>query len=272
MKYRVIAFDLDGTLLDSNKCIRNDSILAVNEAKAKGLAVILVTGRHHVAAHAYHEQLHLDTPIICCNGAYIFDYARSKVLASNPLKKDQALALVSLSRRHGVHNLVYFEDVMTFEEENDHVKGFLSWSAGLPAKTRPALKRVDCFETAIETAPVIWKVIASHPDSAVLDTCIDDMKRAVEVSYECSWHNRMDIVQIGNTKGGRLAEWVRSQDLDLSQVIAFGDSDNDISMLSQAGLGVAMANSADDVKTSANWVTGSNDADGIATALRRFVL
>jgi Cof subfamily protein (haloacid dehalogenase superfamily) len=272
MTYRVIALDLDGTLLDSRRLVREDTQKALNEARARGIEVIMVTGRHHVAAHAYHDQLGLTTPVICCNGTYVFDFADSQVLAANPLEKTQARALVDLSRRHGVHNFVYVEDAMTFEEENDHVKGFLAWSAGLPAKLRPKMRKVENFGAVIDEAKTIWKVVASHPDSRTLGICIAEMKKAADVSYELSWHNRMDISQAGNTKGGRLAEWVRMRGIDLAEVVAFGDSHNDISMLSQVGLGIAMGNSPDDVKACANWVTGSNDSDGIVAALRRFVL
>ncbi|HXP98420.1 MAG TPA: pyridoxal phosphatase, partial [Telmatospirillum sp.] len=269
MTYRVVAFDLDGTLLDSRRRIRDDTLAALREVREKGLKVIVVTGRHHVAAHAYHDLLGLETPIICCNGAYVFDYAQAAVLAANPLKKDQARALVALSRRHGLHNFVYTEDAMTFEDENDHVKGLRVWAEDLPARVKPTMRKVDNFEEVIEQALVIWKLVISHPVTAVLDAGIAEMKRDVEVSYESSWHNRMDVAQLGNSKGGRLAEWVRGQGIEMADVIAFGDSDNDISMLTQAGVGVAMGNSVDEVKACANWVTSGNDGDGIAAALRR---
>lgn len=98
------------------------------------------------------------------------------------------------------------------------------------------------------------------------------MKEAVGASYEWSWHNLVDVVQTGNSKGARLAEWTRAQGLDLAQVLAIGDNDNDISMLSQAGRGIAMGNGTEGAKAAAGFVTGDNDGDGIAAALRRFLL
>ncbi|PKU25524.1 pyridoxal phosphatase [Telmatospirillum siberiense] len=271
MTYKLVALDLDGTLLDSDQAIRDDTIAALKEVRVKGLGIILVTGRHHVASHAYHDQLRLETPIICCNGTYIFDYAESKVLAADPLEREQVLALLTIARRHKVHCLVYVRDAMTFETENEHVKSLLAWRDKLPERVRPALRRVETFEEEVEKATVIWKIVASHPDHAVLAGCIAEMKEAVRASYEWSWHNRVDIARSGNSKGGRLAEWAASRGIDLDQVVAFGDGENDISMLSRAGVGIAMGNSTDDVKASADWVTGTNDGDGIAAALRRLV-
>lgn len=272
MTYKIVALDLDGTLLNSRQMIRDDAIAALSEIRAKGIQVIMVTGRHHVAAHAYHDQLQLNTPIICCNGTYIFDYAKSKILAAAPLDREQAFTLLRLTRRHRVHSLVYVRDAMTFETENEHVKRLLTWRDGLPEKVRPAIRRVKNFEEEIEKAPTIWKIVASHPDTASLEACIAQMREAVHASYEFSWHKRVDIARHGNTKGARLTEWASAQGIRLEQVMAFGDADNDISMLSRVGMGIAMGNSQNNVKAHAAWVTGDNDSDGIAAALRHFIL
>ncbi|MDR3413379.1 MAG: HAD hydrolase family protein, partial [Formivibrio sp.] len=72
MSYRVIALDLDGTLLDGSNQIREDSLVALNLSRAKGMQVVLVTGRHHVATYPYYHQLELDLPALCCNGTYAY--------------------------------------------------------------------------------------------------------------------------------------------------------------------------------------------------------
>jgi len=83
---------------------------------------------------------------------------------------------------------------------------------------------------------------------------------------------RADISRAGNTKGQRLAEYLAQQGILAQEVIAFGDQNNDKEMLELAGLGVAMGNSHDEVRDCADWVTGTNDSDGIAEVLQRFVL
>ena len=133
------------------------------------------------------------------------------------------------------------------------------------------MRRFASFEAAIAATPVVWKVVASHPDRSVLEACVAMMRTALPASYEWSWHDRVDIARAGNTKGGRLAEWVRQRGFTLDDVLAIGDGHNDLSMLVSAGVGIAMANSPDDVKAKADWVTGDNDSDGVARALRRFI-
>ena len=84
--------------------------------------------------------------------------------------------------------------------------------------------------------------------------------------------NGLEIVNIGSSKGNRLAEWVAGKGIALDQVIAFGDNHNDISMFQQVGLGVAMGNATPEIQQYADFVTCSNDDSGIASALRRWVL
>ncbi len=71
MSYRIIAVDLDGTLLTAHKTILPESLAALEKAQQAGVKVIIVTGRHHVAIHPFYQALALDTPAICCNGTYL---------------------------------------------------------------------------------------------------------------------------------------------------------------------------------------------------------
>ena len=106
MTSRVIALDLDGTLLTSNKTILPASLEALARARAAGFQVIVVTGRHHVAIHPFYQALALDTPAICCNGTYLYDYQAKKVLESDPLPVPQALQLIDLLDEHAIHGLM----------------------------------------------------------------------------------------------------------------------------------------------------------------------
>ena len=90
MTTRVIALDLDGTLLTSKKTILPASLEALARAREAGYQVIVVTGRHHVAIHPFYQALALDTPAICCNGTYLYDYHAKKVLAADPMPVEQA--------------------------------------------------------------------------------------------------------------------------------------------------------------------------------------
>lgn len=271
MPFRLIALDLDGTAIDSDRLIRPSTEAALREARDRGVDVILVTGRHHVAAGPYHHELRLSAPAVCCNGTYLYDFAARRVIAGAPLDKDQARAIVAAGRSAGLKLLVYSGEAMNFEVEDDHLRTLRAWADGRPPEIRPRLRLIDDFDRLIDDEPIIWKVVVSHDDPAIVRGAVDTMRETMDLAYEWSWSDRVDIARAGNSKGARLLEWATSRGIAAGEIIAFGDHLNDVSMLQAVGLGVAMGNAEAAVKAIAGHVTGNNDEDGIADALRRFL-
>lgn len=272
MKYRLVALDLDGTLLNSRMQIQRETVEALKRVREKGVQVMVVTGRHHVAAYPYWDQLGLELPAVCCNGTYVYDYRAGQALANNPLRRTQAHQLLGIARRHGIHCMVYVDDAMAYESVDAHMHKLMNWAASLPERVRPELRQVERFADLIDEVDTVWKFATASDDLPALRAFEEEVTSSMRLSCEWSANNRVDVAQTGNSKGGRLAEWIASNGIDPSEVIAFGDHRNDIGMLEIAGMGVAMGNADAVVQSSANWVTGSNDGTGIADALQRFVL
>ena len=272
MTYRLIALDLDGTLLDSQLQIRNETIDALSRARAQGVQAMIVTGRHHVAAYAYWQQLGLELPAICCNGAYMYDYRARQPLANDPLTRNEARGLLKLVRKHSIDTMVYDKDFMAYESINKHLKAMLDWSATLPEAVRPRVEQAQSYEQLIEDAETIWKFTSSCDDRAALSAYVAEIEQSLGLSCVWSGQNRLDIGHAGNSKGRRLAGWIAEQGIARKEVIAFGDEQNDMEMLRLAGMGVAMGNSGGEIQACADWTTGGNDSNGIADALQRFVL
>lgn len=272
MKYQIIALDLDGTLLNSQKQILQESLDTLALARQQGVKVVIVTGRHHVAIHPFYQALQLDTPAICCNGTYTYHYQKQQVLSGTPLTKSQATRVAQLLRNHPIQSLMYIDNAMTFEQKDDSIDRWYAWAARLPENQRPNMLHVDKFETAIDQANNVWKFATSSDDEDALNHFSKLVEKELGLACERSWHNQIDLAQQGNSKGNRLREWVESQGISMNNVIAFGDNLNDVSMLSQAGLGVAMGNSSDEVKMHANLVAGENDTPTIANIIRERVL
>ena len=273
MAYRLIALDLDGTLLDSCGQIRAETILALQEARQQGVEVIVVTGRHHVAAYPYHHQLQLSTPAICCNGTYAYDYHAQRAVAANPLTEAQTLRIVEKIRKHNVMGLVYVDNAMCYEIADANIERMRAWADSLPEHVRPSIVQVPSFEQLAGEAESIWKFLAiKQSETASFDAFLAEIEAESSLSVEWSGATRLDITRRDNSKGARLAEWIASRGIEPSEVIAFGDHRNDMSMLRMAGLGVAMGNSDEVVQSCAQWVAGSHDTDAIADTLRRFVL
>lgn len=272
MKYRLVALDLDGTLLDSQLQIRSQTIDALQRVREQGVEVMIVTGRHHTAAHAYWHQLDLELPAICCNGTYIYDFRSCRPLVGEPLTMEESHELLALVRDYGIHAMVYVDDVMAYETQSQHLCNLLKWSTTLPDHLRPRFEPVDSFERLIDEAEMRWKFLVAGDDMKALEDFNEAVSRQLQLSCVRSAHNRIDITHAGNNKGSRLAEFIAQRGILPQEVVAFGDQDNDKEMLELAGLGVAMGNSHEAVRGHADWVTGTNDSDSIADVLNRFVL
>ena len=264
MTSRVIALDLDGTLLTPTKTLLPSSLQALARAREAGFTPLIVTGRHHVAIHPFYQALALDTPAICCNGTYLYDYQAKKVLESDPLPVDQALQLIDMLNEHKVHALMYVDDAMVYETPTGHVLRTMSWAQSLLPEQRPVFTQVDSLAQTAREVNAVWKFALTDEDSAKLNAFALEVERQLGLECERSWHDQIDIARQGNSKGKRLAQWVASQGLSMQDVVAFGDNFNDISMLQAAGIGVAMGNAADEVKAHANVVIGDNTTDTIA--------
>jgi len=272
MSYRVIALDLDGTLLDNQKRILPQSLAALAQARAAGIKVVVVTGRHHVAIHPFYQALEIDTPAICCNGTYLYDFQQKKVLAADPLEKDQAKLVLQMLKQSDIHGLMYVDDAMLYQDASGHVTRSLAWAETLPPAQRPTLLQVNSLVQAVDEAKSIWKFATSHADIPALRSFAETVEKELGLACEWSWHDQVDIAKGGNSKGKRLAQWVESLGLSMSDVIAFGDNYNDLSMLETAGLGVAMGNADEAIKARAKMGIGTNLETGIADTLYQYVL
>lgn len=270
MNYRVIALDLDGTLLTPEKTILPESISALKRARESGAKVVIVTGRHHIAIHPFYQALALDTPAICCNGALLYDYHEKRVLLSNPLQPQQANQLIDLLDTYNVHGLMYADDAMMYQEPTGHIIRTENWAKSLPESQRPIFRHVNSLRKAAHEVDSIWKFALTDVDTVKLQNFTQVVGNELGLACEWSWHDQVDIAQRGNSKGKRLAQWVESQGLSMNQVIAFGDNYNDLSMLESAGLGVAMGNAAEDIKARADLVTSNNTEAGIAEIVNKY--
>ncbi|MDG6882058.1 pyridoxal phosphate (PLP) phosphatase [Phocoenobacter uteri] len=268
MLYQAVAFDLDGTLLSSNGTILASSKKAIQLAREKGVKVYIVTGRHHTAVRPYYAELGLDTPVICCNGTYLYDFHKDEALVSNPLPPQLASELINSAQAEGIHVSVYFRDAMTYEQLNPHFERFLKWVNSCDESVRPNVHQVAKYQDVIDQGTTVWKVLISDPDLQKMQNFVKKLPLE-QVSPEWSWVDRVDITHQGNTKGACLKELLKIEGIDPQKTVAFGDNFNDISMLEFVGLGIAMGGCEQEVQDKANKVIGSNNEDSIATELEQ---
>ncbi len=255
--YKLLALDLDGTVLNSNNTI---SPVLVDTIKriSQQTHVVIVTGRHHVAAEPYYRELGLTTPIICCNGTYIFDYQKNTILNENAIEKHNASEFISLAESNNLKMVMYVRDAMLYSnrEPIDYMEELCEWSNSFPDELRPNIRKVDNFLTELNDTDYIWKFVVEgiNIDEFTNIPFIKD-----NFNGERSWSNRTDFANAGNSKGNALISYTERLGITPQQVVAIGDNHNDISMLKFAGLGIAMINAESAVKNTADLVTDFNN-------------
>ena len=269
-QYKLIAFDMDGTLLDSDKKIRQDSIDMIHAAADAGKIVCLSTGRCMAELKEYMEQLSVLQYIIGASGAFVFDVKNNRELSSAPLPvetvrcmmqkvKDMDLMMQMLSE----HSIVQKDKVRHME---DYQMGIYK-----PLFESIALQPDDLY-TFYEQNPIpLYKLnlYCKNPEErALLRERFAPLGlvlvNAETTSLECSAPHV--------SKGQGLRELCEYLHISMEQTIAVGDADNNLDILKQAGLAVAMGNANENVKNIADVIVNDNDHGGCAQTIRDYLL
>lgn len=264
MSIKLVAIDLDDTLLDNSRAISPRARAAIAAAVAQGVTVTVATGRMFPSALPYAQQLALDVPLITYNGALVRCGLSGETILHTPVDPATAAAVLALFRERGWYVQVYLDDVLYVRERDENARKYEE-IAGITAV--PVGDRL----WSLEGAPTKLLAMADPEripeiDAAVRAACGDRVYTAASKPYY------LEITNPAATKGAALAFLAGRLGIGRDQVMAIGDSVNDLDMIEYAGLGVAMGNASRQVQEAADFVTAANDADGVAAAIEEFVL
>lgn len=274
MKYKLIAIDMDGTLLNSKDEISKRTKMVLSEAIRKGILVVLTTGRIYKSALQYSKSMQLYSPIIACNGAIITSRDVKRIIYDNTLKNEHFRKIVSLAEESDIYYHFYDKDTFYYKKTkaeyaayyNFYEKNFLKQDIKLES-----FKQVmDILKNKRDTK--FYKILFMENDLSKLSAFRQKLEKIQGISICKSWYNNLEVMNEGVSKGRALEYLARKLDIDNSQIVAMGDNENDISMLKIAGLAIAMGNSDEIVKKHADVITDTNDEDGVANALERHIL
>lgn len=265
MQYKLVAFDLDGTLLGEELLLRPRVLSAIERMRERGIQGCIVTGRMYRAALPFVRQLQFTAPVVCYQGAAVIDPQTDDVLQDMPLPNAQALDLEAYARRNALHIQLYANDRYYCEERNRYSDLYAKIS-GVEPIVVPSLTRT--FETWDATKACIIAepdVVVEHLPR-VRNLCAD---RAY-VTRSIPWF--IEVMNSRVNKGKSLEIVARYLDIPMEQVLAIGDSWNDAPLLQAAGFGVAMGSAPPELREVADAVVGDVENDGVAEAVERFVL
>ncbi len=264
MSIELIAIDVDDTLITDELVITPSCQEAITSARAQGVRVILATGRMLSSALPYALQLGLTEPLICYNGALIQSPTEQDPVFHHPVPLELAQDIVAIGERAGLHVNIYLDDRMYIKEFNEYTRFYVSVGGIDAYPVGELLVFMDRPPTKV--------LYVSEPE--IVAKWQDELKERYQGQVEVyiSKPQYLEFTAPGISKGSAVKELAQMYGLGREQVMTIGDSFNDIPMLEYAGLGVAVANAPPEVQAKADYVTLSNEEDGVAEAIRRFVL
>jgi Cof subfamily protein (haloacid dehalogenase superfamily) len=273
-RIRLVAVDLDGTLLDPQGCITPRTHDTIERLADHGVTLALATGRRWTGAAIAASALAFRGPMIHMDGAVVRAYPDGQVLSKLVIRRELVKRAATRMTQYGIQPIVQYS-----EEQHEYIH--VAKEASNPAWTASYL---DMFQQQVRFCPVAELCdVDFDPVRLVAFAPLNVLRRvAVDLaSPECG----RQLLLLGNygvaelslfaadvSKGNALAMLARRLDIPLEETMAVGDGPNDISMLRMAGLGVAMGNAPRRVRMVADVVTGSNAEEGLARALEKYVL
>lgn len=265
MAIRMIVSDLDGTLLDASYQMSVKTKATLREAAARGVRVLLATGRMFASAVRYAEELSLDTPVISYNGGVVQEMDGT-VRHADFLPPKTAARVLRYVFARGWYVQLYRLEGLFFAEETAAARFYRTASGiagravgedGLLARTEGVPKLLVVADAPAHTASVIADIRAAFPE---------------EIEVMQSNPTYIEIVPPGVSKASAMLQAAAGYGISAAEIMALGDSGNDVAMLRAAGLGVAMGNASAAVREAADVVTASVEEDGAALAVRHYVL
>ncbi|MBC8079680.1 MAG: HAD family phosphatase [Gorillibacterium sp.] len=262
MNYKLIALDVDGTLITDDHVLTNATREAVQEVCSKGMIVVLCTGRGPISALPVYEQLGAGGIMITHNGATVIDIAERRVMNDFRIEFADLKPLVDYCRDKGIHYDLCTPFDIYVEHLSEQNRAMYAKFSQVPTVI-PNFEDVDEPKVKFTLSGMEAQMDQVEQDWPFIGCPLRKIRSGVHF---------IDIINPEATKGNALKQVCDDLGIPRAEVMAIGNYYNDIEMLEWAGLGIAMDNSPDAVKVSADAVTESNSKDGVAHAIRKYIL
>ncbi|NLK99236.1 MAG: sugar-phosphatase [Clostridiales bacterium] len=265
--YKLLAIDMDGTLLNEKKEISNRCKADIRKLQEKGISVVLATGRPFDGVLPYINELELFNEndfVVVYNGALVQSTNGKKVLIDRPLSITSYKELYKVSNELDVNIHALTETSVLTPRNNPYTH------------VESSINKIPVIEGNIEDIDESTNIVKVMfiDDPKKLDKIIPLIPQWVKEKYNIlrSAPIFLEFLDKGVDKGVGVSLIAKELGIEAKEVICIGDAENDIAMIKYAGLGVAMANATDDAKSVADYITLSNEEDGVAHVIEKFIL
>lgn len=277
---RLLAIDIDGTLLNPAMEITPRTRQAIHAAQRAGVVVTLATARRYVNTRQIAEALGLEIPLVLCDGALIVQHPQAIILQTQTLEDTIAQQTVDIMVAHDIQPVVQREvldgAIHRAQEE--------IWTGPSQFDTNEVRPYLETFPDSIQRLPYERLCSGQSEPLRIVAFTTEELVHILipEVSLlDCTWNMiprgnygcaELAVLRKGCSKASGVAALAHQLTIPMEQVMAIGDNMNDIEMLTKAGWGVAMGQAIPSVVAIADAVTTSNAEDGVAVAIEQYIL
>lgn len=266
--YKLVAIDMDGTLLREDKSVSDRTREAIRAAKAKGVKIVLASGRPIEGINRYLEELDLiskEDYVLSYNGSLVLNTETKEVISSAILSGKDIHDLYKLSKELGV-NIHAFSRTQglitpktsTYTEVEANINGI-------------KINEMD-FNLVDREDEIVKIMFIDEPE--ILSKAVDNLPKYLYDNYTIvrSTPFFLEFLNINSNKGTGIEALAKYLNIKKEEIICIGDADNDRHMVEYAGLGVAMGNAIEGIKNISQYITSSNNEDGVAEVIEKFIL
>lgn len=287
--YKLIAIDLDGTLLNSYGEITQINREAIKEAQDKGIEVILASGRDPKTMERISNDLNINSYLIAGNGASVYDIKLQTNIYENFIDVEKALKIIKICKENSIFFSVYTTKEIITEGIKYNIKVFNNENTYRPEEQRTNIKVVtDIYDYVEKNKPDILKIIICDEDKIIFNHIIETMKSVEDVEVLEVEHMSKKIIRIGeeqfpveyfytevtnkdSNKWTAIQFLLNKLNIKQEEVICIGDNMNDYEMVKNAGKGIVMSGSALEKQNIADYVTEDNNSDGVGKAIYKYI-
>jgi Cof subfamily protein (haloacid dehalogenase superfamily) len=260
---KAVALDLDGTLLSDDHTISTANKNAVKAVELQGKKIVITTGRSYRALLPYALDLGINGPVVCYNGAAVYQHPSGEKLIEYPLSEKWAPILIEKARENNIHLHFFIDEIWYYENEREEVETY-SERCGF----KGVLKNFD----DISNLSCTKAMFVGEPEA--LQKIYKELKNEIGEGIYMAFSSStfLEIMRKGVSKAKALKETLESQNIQLSEVIAFGDGMNDLEMIQQTALGYAMSNGSEGLKKATPFIAPPNSENGVSQVLKELFL
>lgn len=269
MKITCCIFDLDGTLLTSENRISDVDKATLRSLSQSGVKIIIATGRTDLQILEYIDDLGIADPVITCNGGQIINPSTKEVLHRKFLSSHDAKKIIGAATEEGTDYLFYTPNYVYHAYSSVRAKFFMKYNETAPKKFRVPIRTASDYPPNEEYNNILKVLI--HDDTSRIPEFERRFNGNNSLTIVSSGKNLIDIMPADTTKGNGVRILAKQLGIPISEVVAFGDSQNDESLLRAAGFSVAMGNAENSIKEICDFVTKTNDEHGITYAINHFL-